>query len=113
MPDVSAEYKQWRVLRWLESLEESARRLADVREELEELEHGGDGIKAVRYDKPRVSGGMARADLIGDMVADREERRDALTAEADSLEQTARCVSAFCPRRGRRTRARLILLSCT
>ena len=91
MTYITDEGKCYRVACWLDSLSECARRLADVRGELEELEGDYSGVKAVRYDKPAIPRGTAKADLIGDLVAAREERAAELTAEADSLERAARC----------------------
>ncbi|MBQ6330259.1 MAG: hypothetical protein IJI35_14665 [Kiritimatiellae bacterium] len=85
MAEVSDAAKQLRVLSWLDGLEDSRKRLSYVRDRLEELDAGMDGLGCVKYRKDGVRVSYM-PDKIGAMVAARADARAALTAEAEQLE---------------------------
>lgn len=77
--------KQYRVISWLDGLLDASRRLKGIREKLRELDEGADGMSCAR---PRREGIRATytPDKIGNMVAEREEAKGRLTAEAEQIE---------------------------
>lgn len=86
MVERNDEGKAYAVVSWLDDLRACAVRLADITALLEQMAANVDGLGAMRYDRPKVTGGGgAKADPIGEMLADREETAAALEAEAVEL----------------------------
>lgn len=74
----------FRVLSWLDRLERQHRRLKNLHGALSALDAGADGMKAHSYEMGGKS--LARADLIGELVSDREEKRARIYGEIAAIE---------------------------
>ena len=84
-PEITDEGKAYRVMCWLDSLLACSTRLRGLRAELDAMREHDDGVRAVRYDRPRVSR-SANMDALCDRIAEKDEAARRLSGEASELE---------------------------